>query len=482
MPAIRVIKRFKELRDAPAPEEGKVLTWVGGELANTTAGAPGPQGPQGEPGPQGPAGPQGATGPQGVQGPAGTQGATGPQGPAGATGAAGPNTITESTTTTLANFLLGVAGSVVGRRLSWDDLGVAVSPTQPLDPVTFDDWLATGVGHWAWIQVAPSSTIAIPTTTASIALVGNAPSVTTPTLVHIIAPATAAVALAANAPVVSLESPGSITISVPAGSVALVGNAPVATTVTEIVIVNPAVASVALAGLTPSVSIVGGVVNITPSTASIVLASNAPTVSLVSGSTAATFRAIGGITTGNISINIPYPAGTQAGDLLMAVLNYTDGTVPSPWTPLFNEGNTGNIVAWRIAEASSGTVTLTAGDDGSGEDPRACSGNIIAFSGTPSVAPFFNNDTAKKDFALVTSATANTFTGLPTGALYGALLVKGNTAIPSVGGEFTNRDPATAQAIHVGYKASATTNPVAGTFSWTGSISGWTFAFVLKGT
>ena len=73
--------------------------FIEGETVNVDfqTGARGPQGAAGE------AGATGATGAVGAPGPVGAQGPVGPQ---------GPNAVTESTTTDLAGFLIGKAGSV----------------------------------------------------------------------------------------------------------------------------------------------------------------------------------------------------------------------------------------------------------------------------------------------------------------------------------------------------------------------------------
>ena len=58
---------------------------------DTTVGAVGPAGPQGNPGPAGAQGPAGPSGPAGSQGPSGPAGPTGPQGPSGPIGPTAPN-------------------------------------------------------------------------------------------------------------------------------------------------------------------------------------------------------------------------------------------------------------------------------------------------------------------------------------------------------------------------------------------------------
>ena len=84
----------------------------------------GAQGPQGEPGATGATGPQGLTGATGATGPQGPQGDTGP---AGATGAAGPNTVSTSTTTSLAAGLVESNGTTIVSRA----LGVGASTSVP---------------------------------------------------------------------------------------------------------------------------------------------------------------------------------------------------------------------------------------------------------------------------------------------------------------------------------------------------------------
>jgi Collagen triple helix repeat (20 copies) len=84
------------------------------EIALSSAGAPGPEGPEGSTGPAGPSGPEGPPGAQGETGPAGAtgaQGIVGPQGPAGATGLQGPQGNPGSTGPLGPPGLQGPAGS-----------------------------------------------------------------------------------------------------------------------------------------------------------------------------------------------------------------------------------------------------------------------------------------------------------------------------------------------------------------------------------
>jgi hypothetical protein len=80
--------------------------------------------------------------------------------------------------------------------------GIWVGSSAPAQQVTYEQWQATGVGYWGWMQTPVSS------------------------LVVLVSPPTASLALTANVPAVSIVGGSIVTVSPPTASLVLAANVP----------------------------------------------------------------------------------------------------------------------------------------------------------------------------------------------------------------------------------------------------------------
>jgi hypothetical protein len=195
-------------------------------------------------------GESGIPGPEGPPGPSGTIGPAGPPGPAGPAGS-------------------GTGGSPV------DELGgIWVGTSPPVDPVSYDQWLASGIGHWGFIDLsAASAGVAgsVAAVAGSLQLYSPSPLVVVQGAVSVSA-STAPMPLASVAPNVLVFFGAAVSANPPAATMSL--TAPVARWQSPIT-VAAGTASLALATAVPAVA-AGGSVSRTAGTASLVLTSPTP--------------------------------------------------------------------------------------------------------------------------------------------------------------------------------------------------------------